>query len=518
MEEKLQMILRQRRRKIDIFFVWVFILHTPVVYLFSLGYGSTLLVSTASFLLSLISLFFFFIAKDTLFLRVWNAVTTMLFSAVLIQAQAGRIEMHFHVFSGLAILFIYEDWKILPVAALTIALHHLIGNYIQEAGVSVFGSPLIVYGYGTGLEIVFIHAIFVVFETAVLAFFSYRSYLELKTQVTLQNNLETVMSGVREAVDAVTEGSNHFSKNSDIISKQLHEFDISFRSQSSSMESISASTEQTSAASQLILNGSQEQIKEVKAVDALNSKLFQLTSGFVDSLEGMRAKIQESADRVRKTEIEFIDLYKSMQIAVDDSDRMEEILELISGIADKVNLLSLNASIEAARAGDAGRGFAVVAAEISKLADSTAEATKNISNISSKIKQAIQLSFSKSNSINQTVETFVRSIIASEDGIRHLAESIQSNLRAFEDQKDALDVLLKIAEEMSLSTKEQTQSLADISSAIAQLNENTQNHLQMTMELVTKIDTADGIFKSLRHSIQHLKQTIEDDEEKFLSK
>ncbi|HQL81681.1 MAG TPA: methyl-accepting chemotaxis protein, partial [Spirochaetota bacterium] len=63
------------------------------------------------------------------------------------------------------------------------------------------------------------------------------------------------------------------------------------------------------------------------------------------------------------------------------SQEMTGVIQIINDISDKINLLSLNAAIEAARAGDAGRGFAVVADEISKLADQTTSSIKSIDSL-----------------------------------------------------------------------------------------------------------------------------------------
>ncbi|MDF3819165.1 methyl-accepting chemotaxis protein [Leptospira sp. 96542] len=508
MHQNFDSALTERYRRIDTFFLWIQIGHIPATFLISLGYGCTTLVTTLASLLSVVSFLFYKLFRGSLFLRLWNGACLMLFSALFIQAQFGRIEMHFHVFSALAILFVYEDWRVLLVAAVTIALHHLIGNYLQEWNTVIFDTKFIVYSYGTGLEIVITHALFVIFETGILLFFSVRSSRDFKHRFDTQFHLEEILEGVTSAVKEVSSGTEEFTVNSQKVTNNLEEFQISFMTQSSSIEEISAATEETAASSQMILDGANRQLGEVKVVEEINKELFRMNEGFVTSLETMRSQIQTSANNVKKTESEFGGLYKSMEEAVDDSEKMAEILDLITGIAEKVNLLSLNASIEAARAGDAGRGFAVVASEISKLADSTAIATKNISQISTKIEQTIRSSFQKSNQINQTVQSFVSSIMASEKSMKDLTDQITGTLSAFQKQDNALLSLEEIAKEMQISSKEQSFSMNEISKSVIDLNLRTQNNMHTSTDIVSLTKRGSVIFERLRQAVHSLAEKI----------
>ncbi len=108
--------------------------------------------------------------KGERYFRYFIAVAMMLFSVIFIQQYLGRIEMHFHVFIAMAILTLYKDVTPLIFAAATTIIHHVVFNYLQLYEVSLFDMPVMVFNYGCGFDIVFLHAIFVVIELFVLGY------------------------------------------------------------------------------------------------------------------------------------------------------------------------------------------------------------------------------------------------------------------------------------------------------------------------------------------------------------
>jgi methyl-accepting chemotaxis protein len=168
------------------------------------------------------------------------------------------------------------------------------------------------------------------------------------------------------------------------------------------------------------------------------------------------------------------------------------IIEKIKSIADQTHLLSLNASIEAARAGDSGKGFAVVASEVGKLADESSRSTKEISTIVLQINRFIQsakeqmlqtenLLKSSEVDMNQTVQTFneiEKTVSEVADKNELLLKEIESmeelKIVSIENSKKILTVIQDSAsstEEISATTKEQTNSVQSILSMLNDLEE-----------------------------------------------
>ncbi len=186
----------------------------------------------------------------------------------------------------------------------------------------------------------------------------------------------------------------------------------------------------------------------------------------------------------------------------EESSRIAEISNTINDIADKTNLLSLNASIESARAGEHGRGFAVVADEISKLADTSIKSAKEIGDI-------IRLSVSR--------------IHDASDRITETSRTLQGIIEFLDQNRNFLDMLeaLIVTEDRDVETLiGHIEGFHSFSTLIDDLAEKSVNEVGLSQDIIVKIDVfylnlADmsdrlmEIANSLTSHMENLQKTIQ---------
>ena len=159
-----------------------------------------------------------------------------------------------------------------------------------------------------------------------------------------------------------------------------------------------------------------------------------------------------------------------------ESEGLLEINAVMENIASQTNLLSMNAAIEAAHAGEAGKGFAVVADEIRKLAESSSEQSKTISNVLKKIKTSID-------KITTSTESVLKRFEAIDTGVKTVSDQEENIRNAMEEQSEGSKQILQGISNLNEITQQVTSSSEEMLNGSQEVVKESQNLEKATQEI-----------------------------------
>jgi len=469
-------------------FFWVltgqFLFGFIIAYFAQTGYAPLLL----SGLITALPLFLIATKPFAAITRHTVAAAIQLLTAVHIHQAGGLAEIHFEIFSLLALLIFYRDWKVILTSVLVVAVHHVLFFILQSQSMPfyIFEQDN-VYFY-----ILVIHALFAVMEGAALMYIANDSHKEALTGLNICNTVGEVFD--KEGVFNLS-----VSLNQDKVSMELTEFNrllTSFKTLIEHAKTIAKRAYDTSSSvadTAVTMSESTEHVAE--QVDLIATAIEEMTVTNND-VASRTVEVSNSAKLAKENTTEvsgiIVDSNKNITLLKNDisstattienlsakCDQIADVMSSITSISDQTNLLALNAAIESARAGEHGRGFAVVADEVRQLATKTRENAESIREVVNSLTEDANLSVTQMASCIEKVDVAVHAsddmskVMASViEQIDTVADNINSVATSAEEQAIVSNDISSSTQGLHSTSTEQSEGMAKVQVDISQLKQ-----------------------------------------------
>lgn len=272
---------------------------------------------------------------------------------------------------------------------------------------------------------------------------------------TLARAMETMVSNLRDQIRSLGEGVSVLSSAGSNISTTVAQVASSSAETSSAMTETTVTVEQVSQTAKF----ARERAKSVATTAQESVKT---------AAEGKLAT-EDTVQRMREIKEQMESIGETVVRLSEHSQTIEEIMGSVQDLADQSNLLAVNASIEAARAGDQGKGFAVVAHEIKNLADQSKEATEQVRSILEDTRKWVNAVVMATEQGIKAVEAGMEQSEVAGQSIEKLSESVEASAQA--------------ASEIEAFSEQQSVGIGQVSAAMGNIEQATKQNRSGTSEL-----------------------------------
>lgn len=291
--------------------------------------------------------------------------------------------------------------------------------------------------------------------------------------------VKTMLENLNNLVKQVQISGIQVTSSATQISANAKEHEATVAEQAASTNQIMSTITEISATGKELLKTMQE-VKKVaqntsdSATDGHNSLV---------SMENTMSKMQSATDTISS----------KLAVLSEKADNINTVVTTINRVADQTNLLSLNAAIEAEKAGEYGRGFSVVATEIRRLADQTAVATWDIEQMVKEMLSAVSAGVMSMDKFSEEVSRGVSDVATVGAQLTHIIEQVQALLPRFETVNEG--------------TRLQAEGADQIKESMIQLNEMAQQTAETLKQSGRSVEQLKDAARGLQEGVSTFKVT-----------
>jgi methyl-accepting chemotaxis protein len=306
------------------------------------------------------------------------------------------------------------------------------------------------------------------------------------------NSFISSLKGIIGNIKGVTEDTRSISSDLAATSEETASALVQMRSNTENMkekivhldEEVNVSTRASNSVKEVISNVGDLISSQAAAIDESSASIEEISSSINNIANAAEEKLKIANELERTAlagESEMDDTVKIIKQVAESANVIMESITVIQNIASQTNLLAMNAAIEAAHAGEAGKGFAVVADEIRKLAESSSESAKGITQSLKEVTEYIRISEEstvKSGQVFTGIVGSVKNVAYAMEEMKNATDELSTGSRQI---VEALSMLMNISEEVKTSYGEmdnQMEGIAKSMNELSGISKDTKNGME----------------------------------------